>query len=83
MTPTFEQVLQTARTLPMADRRLLNELIEPPRSIEELAAEQGVKPFDFADARRAADFWPAEESLDDFLTTLRQWRQEGAGRELE
>jgi len=79
MTPTLEQVLQAAQALPLEDQRLLSELIEPPKSIEELAAEQGVKPFDFEEARRAAaGIWPDDESLDDFTTWLRDARKEGA-----
>ncbi len=41
-----------------------------------LAAEQGVKPFDF-DAGRA-EFWPEEESAEDFLGWLRSLRDEGS-----
>ena len=78
-TPTLEQVLQDAQALPLEDQRLLSELIEPPKSIEELAAEQGIKPFDFAEARRAAaGIWPDDESLDDFTAWLRESRKEGA-----
>jgi hypothetical protein len=41
-------------------------------TVEELAAEQGVVfPRDPRDL--LGDFWP-EESIDDFLTTLREWR---------
>lgn len=83
MTPSLEQVFQTVQGLPLEDQWLLRELIEPPKSLSELALEQGVKPFDFAEARRAANFWPEEESVDDFLTALREWRHEGSERELE
>jgi len=42
-------------------------------SIEELVAEQGtVFP---ADPRELlGDFWPEEESIEDFLTALHEWR---------
>jgi hypothetical protein len=42
-------------------------------SIEELVAAQGtVFP---ADARELlGDFWPEEESIEDFLSALREWR---------
>ena len=77
--PTLDQVLQDAKRLPLDDRRALAELIEAPKSIEEIAAEQGIKPFDFAEARRAAaGIWPEDESLDDFTTWLRESRTEGA-----
>ena len=77
MTPTLEQVLQDVQALPLADRQLLAELIEPPKTIEQLAAEQGIQPFDFAEARQAAkDIWPVDESLDDFTGWLYGSRQE-------
>lgn len=78
-TPTLDQVVEAARQLPLEDQRLLTELIKPPKSIEELAEEQGIKPFDFAEARAAAaGIWPEEESLDDFTAWLRESRNDGA-----
>ena len=41
-----------------------------------LAAEQGVKPVSDPDTLYG-DFWPEDESMEEFLTTLRRWRQEG------
>jgi hypothetical protein len=76
--PTLDQVLHDAQQLPLVDQQLLAELLEPPKTIEQLAAEQGVKPFDFMEARRAATFWPEDENIDEFLTVLREWRSEGA-----
>jgi hypothetical protein len=81
-TPTFEQVLKDAQSLPVEKRRLLSELLESPKSLEEIAAEQGVKPFDFDAAQREARFWPEEESIDDFIATLQEWRREGSDREI-
>jgi hypothetical protein len=46
------------------------------KSVEELAAEQGVKPIENVDDL-SGDFWPADESADEFLAWLRQLRQEG------
>lgn len=52
---------------------------KPLKTIEEMAAEQGIKPFDFQEARRAAvGIWPEDESLDDFTAWLRESRNEGA-----
>jgi hypothetical protein len=42
-----------------------------------LAKRQGVAPFDFARIRSRATFWPDEESIDDFIATVRRWRDEG------
>ena len=42
-------------------------------AIDELAAEQGVVfPRDPRDL--LGDFWPEEESIDDFLSAMREWR---------
>jgi hypothetical protein len=40
-----------------------------------LAAEQGVEPVTDIKSLRG-DFWPEDESADDFLATLRAWREE-------
>ncbi|MEP7339052.1 MAG: hypothetical protein ABI977_15055 [Acidobacteriota bacterium] len=83
-TPTLEQVYHDAQRLPLEDRRALATLIEPPKSLEEIAAEQGVGPFDFKAAQQeAADIWPEDESADDFVAAVREWRSEGLQRELD
>lgn len=43
--------------------------------IRQLAREQGVQPFSFDQER--PNFWPEEESSDDFLMWLRSVRDEG------
>lgn len=84
MTPTLEQVFHDAQQLPIADQQLLAELLEPPKTIEQLAEEQGIGPFDFQAAQAEATFWPEGESVDDFIAALREWRGEGATeRELD
>lgn len=45
-------------------------------SIEELVAEQGTK-FRADPAELLGDFWPEEESIDDFLRALHEWRGHG------
>ena len=42
-------------------------------SIEELVAEQGTK-FRTDPADLLGDFWPEEESIEDFLRALHEWR---------
>jgi hypothetical protein len=42
-------------------------------SIEELVAEQGTT-FRLDPADLLGDFWPEEESIDDFLKALHEWR---------
>jgi hypothetical protein len=42
--------------------------------LEGLAAEQGVQPIMDLDSLRA-DFWPEDESVDDFVRTVRERRR--------
>ncbi len=42
-------------------------------TIDELIAEQGVE-FPRDPNELLGDFWPEEESIDDFLTALHEWR---------
>ena len=53
-------------------------LPEPPvpintPTIAEIAAQQGVKPIEDID-ELLGDFWPEDESEDEFLATIRAWR---------
>lgn len=51
---------------------------QPPRDLQALAAEQKVKPVTNFDAL-LGDFWPEDETADDFISTVRRWRREGGG----
>jgi hypothetical protein len=42
-------------------------------TIEELVAEQGTV-FPSDPRELLGDFWPEDESIEDFLTTLHEWR---------
>lgn len=44
--------------------------------VETLAKQQGVGPLDFARARRLGRFWPEDESIDEFVSAVRRWRDE-------
>lgn len=44
------------------------------RELERLAAEQGVQPIMDLDSLRA-NFWPKDESVDDFVQSLRERRR--------
>jgi len=75
-TPTLDKVLDMARRLSLDDQRRLCRLLNPPeaKTIEEMAAEQGVKPFNWDEVQSKATFWPEEESIDDFLEFLDESR---------
>ena len=46
------------------------------RTVTELAEAQGVKPLETLD-ELTSDFWPEDESIDDFIETTYQWRRVG------
>jgi hypothetical protein len=51
-------------------------LAQPARTLSELAVEQGVRPVrNFDDL--LGDFWPEDETADQFIAAVRQWRDEG------
>ena len=50
---------------------------EAPVGIEELASVQGVSPVANFD-ELLGDFWPEDESPDEFIAAVRDWRREGA-----
>jgi len=52
------------------------------KELERLAAEQGVEPItDFESLK--ADFWPEDESVDDFVRTVRERRRASETRSIE
>ncbi len=44
--------------------------------LQQLMAEQGVKPVERLEDL-LGDFWPEDESIDDFIAAVRRWRREG------
>ena len=50
--------------------------------LERLAAEQGVKPISNLDMLHA-DFWPQDESVDDFVRSVRERRRASQIRSVE
>ena len=46
------------------------------------AEAQGIKPLDFDALMAKADFWPEDESIYDFIATIREWRNESGDRKL-
>jgi hypothetical protein len=52
------------------------------KELERLAKEEGVRPItDFSSLR--ADFWPEDESVDDFIETVRDRRRASKTRSIE
>jgi hypothetical protein len=72
MSATLEKILEEIQELNPDEQKRLRKLLaeragapEAPKSIEELAAEQGTRPLHFDEL--LGDFWPEDESIDDFL----------------
>ena len=50
------------------------------QALEAWADRHGIKPI--ADAKQLrGDFWPEDESIDEFIAAVRRWRREGRGGE--
>lgn len=73
VTDQHEDVLEAKRT--PEQREALARLLKS-------AEEQGVKPLTRDDLEAMRGVWPEDESIDDFIAAVRQWRSEGVEREL-
>ena len=85
---TFDKVLQEVKALSAPEQQRLLQLLAgneqettPAKRIEQLVAAQGTRPLSFAEM--LGSFWPEDESADEFLATLREWRNESEVRSLE
>jgi hypothetical protein len=50
-----------------------------PINLKQLAAEQGVRPLQKIEDLRA-DFWPEDETADQLIAAVRNWRREAPDR---
>ncbi len=80
--PVLEEIITEVKALHPAEQQRLREILnagascfDPAKRIEQFAAEQGTRPLNFEEM--LGDFWPKEESTDEFLVTLWEWRREG------
>ena len=60
------------KTLPAAKQ---NGMVKEGRTVEAIAAEQGVGPVEDFD-KLLGDFWPEDETADEFIAAVRRWRHE-------
>jgi hypothetical protein len=81
--PVLEKIIAEVKALQPAEQQQLREILDresrrfdPAKRINQLALEQGTKPLNFDEM--LGDFWPEEESTDEFLATFREWRNEGS-----
>lgn len=50
--------------------------------LQKLAEEQGVKPLTLETIKAMGSVWPEDESVDDFIAAVQEWRSEGGERDL-
>lgn len=74
---TFEEVLQEIRKLKPQEKRRLSYILaqEIPKTIEQIAAEQGVGPLNFDELRKLGGHWPEDEDIDEFVSFVKESRQ--------
>lgn len=87
---TLEKILEEARSLSPEDRlKLVRMLIasetknRPRKTLEQIAGEQGKKPMAFAEIRRLGEFFPQDESVDDLVSSVQEWRRDSGERRLD
>jgi len=87
---TLDKVLKDAMKLPPEEQRRLIELLtastsraERRKTLEQVAAEQGKKPLDFAELRKLGAFFPEDESVDELVQTVREMRRDQADRSVD
>ena len=87
---TLDRIMKDAFSLPPQDQRRLIELLNARmaqsasvKTIDQMAAEQGKGPLDFAKIRSLGSFFPDDENVDDLISTIRSLREDKATRALD
>ena len=98
MNVTFDEVLEKALALPLADQRRLvstlsaspafetrngDEYLTAQEKLERMVIAQGKKPLNFAELRKLGEFFPEDESVDDLVNAIREWRRDTRDRSVE
>jgi hypothetical protein len=63
-------------------RRIDKTAISPEEKLSELAKAQGVQPIDFDDLIASAPGGPDDETADDMIAAIYEWRRQGRDRSL-
>lgn len=63
-------------------KRPSSEIEAARAELERIASQQGVKPITEID-ELYGDFWPEDEDVDEFIRTVREWRNVPDARSLE
>ena len=63
-----------------AEAQQRSAFFEPPPDLATLARLQGTAPVVFDELMATPEHWPDDESIDDFIAAVREWRNEGMER---
>ena len=66
----------------IAEDHLTPDQIRARERLMKLIEEQGARPLTIEELNSMGDLWPEDESIDEFLAALREWRSEKESREL-
>jgi hypothetical protein len=50
--------------------------------LRKLIEQRGITPITVDQLRAMGDLWPENESVDDFIAAVREWRRDGSSRRL-
>ena len=67
----------TKRLITDSETQQRSAFFEPPHDLVTLARLQGTAPIDFDELMAISEHRPNDESVDDFIATVREWRSEG------
>jgi hypothetical protein len=59
-----------------------SEQAEARAKLRRLIVQRGITPITLDQLRAMGDLWPENESVDDFIAAVREWRREGTARRL-
>lgn len=71
--PDDESIRQEASLRPKTPIRKVRSFWDEPPDLDELAQLQGVEAVESIESL-VGDFWPEDESVDEFNATIRAWR---------
>lgn len=72
----------TADEVSDVEEGLSSEQSKARARLRKLIDERGIKPISANQLRAMGDLWPEDESVDDFIAAVREWRREGSPRRL-
>ena len=70
----------TADEVSEVEEGLSSEQSRARARLRELILQRGITPVTVDQLRAMGDLWPENESVDDFLAAVREWRREGSLR---